>query len=68
MGHIPVLWGAASRADEDIGPTGYDRVMLSGSEASVFPVLLRHGKTPSVSFADSSLKEGANGFFGFASE
>ena len=35
-------------------------VMLSASEASVSPVLLRDGKTPSVSFADSSLKEGAS--------
>ncbi|WP_297722193.1 hypothetical protein [Intestinimonas sp.] len=42
--------------------------MLSVSEASVSSALPRYGETPSVSFADSSLREGADGFFGFASE
>ena len=62
-----VLQGRRSAARRP-GAVSRPRVMLSGSEASVFPVLLRHGRTPSVRFADSSLQEGANGFFGFASE
>ena len=45
-------------------PMGYHRVMLSEAKHPFSPSFCVMERAPSVRFADSSLQEGANGFFG----